>query len=118
VLIQDVLSFREYIQPFLGPLYEPWAYQGLVLEKAIEFTIRELIWQNTQCIVSNHHQNKWGYRQLFDQLKTVMIQPPLEAAFQHLIKVPIIYGDAQMAVDLNGRDLTISYYIPRPLRLI
>lgn len=121
VLIQDVLSFREYIRPFLGPVFEPWTYQGLVLEKAIEFIIRELIWQNTQCIVSNHHQNKWGYRQIFDELHTAMMQPnhpPLEAVFQHLIKVPLIYGDAQMAVNLNGRDLTITYYIPRPLRLI
>lgn len=120
-LIQDVLSFREYIRPFLGPIYEPWAYMGLGFEKAIEFIICELIWQNTQCNIERHDSNKWGYRQIFDQLHTVMLHaehPPLEAVFQHLIKVPIIYGDACLTVSLSGRDLTILYYIPQPLRYI
>jgi hypothetical protein len=115
VLIQDVLSFREYIRPFLQPIFEPWAYQGYVYEHAIAFIIRELIWQNTQCIVTGHHPNHEPYCSIFDRLRMVMTRPTLEAVFQQLIKVPIVYGDAELVVALNGRDLTIMYFIPQPL---
>jgi hypothetical protein len=118
VLIQDVLSFREYIRPYLEPIFEPYGYQGFRLEKVIGFILRELIWQNTQCIVAAHDSNAWGYRAMFDQLQTAMQKPTLDGVFQHLLRVPKIYGDAELFVALDGRDLTILYFIPQPLRFI
>jgi hypothetical protein len=115
VLIQDVLSFREYLRPLLQPLFEPYGYQGFLYEEAVAFIIRELIWQNTQCIVTGHNPNCEPYSSVYDRLRMVMVRPTLEMVFKQLIKVPIVYGDAELVVALNGRDLTIMYFIPQPL---
>jgi hypothetical protein len=117
-LIQDILSFREYLGPLLQPIFEPWAYQGYLYEEAVAFIIRELIWQNTQCCVMGHEPNLEPYTSTFDRLRMSMHRPTLEAAFKQLIKVPVIYGDAELVVALSGRDLVIMYFLPQPLRLI
>ncbi len=115
VLIQDALPFMEFIRPYMESIFEPFAYSGFIYENALAFIFRELIWQNTQCLVIGHEPEASGLRVVYNLLQQAMQRPTLHECFKHFIRVPIVYGDAELLVALSGRDLTIMYFIPQPL---
>lgn len=115
VLLQDVMSFREYIKEYMHPIWRRYLQHGFSYDEMLEFIIRELIWRNTQCVVENHHSSRYPYYNIFSELMYAMQHPTLEDVFRRLIKVPIVYGDVELYVMLGGRDLIIAYYIPQPL---
>jgi hypothetical protein len=117
VLVQDVLSFREYLRPYIEEIWEPYGAHGFDYEQALAFIIRELIWVNTQCNVIGHDEG-YGYRMIYHNLQAVMQRPTLFECFKHLIRVPVVYGDAELVVALDGRDLVIMYFIPQPLQFV
>jgi hypothetical protein len=117
VLIQDVLSFREYIKPYLDSIWEPFELSGFLFERAIAWIICELIWENTQNAVVGHNSSD-SYRSAFYQLQNNMTHPTLFECFKHLIRVPKLYEYTELFVALDGRDLTIMYLIPQPLQFV
>jgi hypothetical protein len=118
VLIQDVLSFREYIKPHLEPIMEVYYLQGHLFdpEAIIQYVIQEEIWMNTQMPLLNHERGRFPFTEIHANLKALMDRPSLSDVFNQLIRVPRIYGDSTLHVALNGRDLTISYTISQPLK--
>lgn len=115
ILIQDISGFRAMVDPFLSRLVEPYICVGLTLESVLLWIIREEIWKVYQLPIDRHTPRSGFEQGVYYQLIHCLEHPKLNDITGHFIKVPRIYGDNTLTVELNNSDLSIYYYINKPL---
>jgi hypothetical protein len=115
VLIQDISGFRAMVDPQLQRLIEPFLELGLSLDAILLWTIREQLWKVYQLSVANHFPKQSFERELYNRLTVHCVDPRLSDITRHFIKVPRVYGDQELSLELNRCDLIINYYLYKPL---
>jgi hypothetical protein len=115
-LIQDV---REFVAAIVPPLLEIFEQDNVCLagasvEDTVEWTIAHQIENCYGLSVQGHSRERSVYSALHDQLANVLPYP-ISLLVRQLIKVPLIYDDQTLSVQLRGSDLYIGYYIDTAL---
>jgi hypothetical protein len=117
VWIQDIGRFRDMVIPVLQWYIGPYIYLGVTIESALEWIIKEEVWVMTQINILHHDSKQSPERDVYWRVKAAMHSPCLEQLMIALIRVPKVYGDQQIKIELKNRDLWIYYYINQPLTI-
>jgi hypothetical protein len=115
-LIQDV---REFVAVVLPPLLEIFAqddvcFSGASVEDTVQWIIAHQIEDCYGLSVQGHRRERSVYSALHDQLANVL-PFPISLPVRQLIKVPLIYDDQSISLELRGNDLYVFYYIDTAL---
>jgi hypothetical protein len=115
VWIQDISGLRAMIDPHLQILIAPFIGTGLTLDNVLLWVIREQLWKVYQLPIDNHFPKQYVERELHNKLTQRCITPSLHEITAHFIKVPRVYNDQALTVELQRYDLSIYYYLHKPL---
>jgi hypothetical protein len=115
-LIQDVREFVAIVQPPLLEIFEQdnVCFSGASVEDTVEWVIAHQIENCYSLSVQGHTRERSVYSALHDQLANVLPYP-ISLLVRQLIKVPLIFDDQTLVVQLRGSDLYIFYYIDTAL---
>ncbi|SAK59514.1 hypothetical protein AWB81_01856 [Caballeronia arationis] len=115
-LIQDIREFFAIIQPPLLEIFEQdnVCFSGASIEDTVEWIIAQQIENCYGLSVQGHTRERSVYSALHDQVANALPYP-ISLPVRQLIKVPLIYDDQSVSIDLRGTDLYVFYYIDTAL---
>jgi hypothetical protein len=115
-LIQDIREFVAIIQPPLLELFERdnVCFSGASVEDTMEWIIAHQIENCYGLSVQGHCRRRSVYSALHDQIANALPYP-VSLLVRQLIKVPLIYDDQFVSLQLRGTDLYVFYYIDTAL---
>jgi hypothetical protein len=115
VFIQDISGFRAMVDPHLQLLVQPFLEVGVSLDAILYWVISEELWKVYQVAIVGHHPRQSFVTEIYNRLTSRLANPTLHEVTRHFIKVPRIYGDQEVSIKLKRCDLTINYYLHKPL---
>lgn len=114
--IQDVTEFQRTVTPVLRDLFQAYELDltGCTAEETLRWIIVHQIENSYGLCVQGHTRQRSVYSAFHDQL-AMALPYPLEFITRQLIKVPLVYGDQILTVELRGSDLYIHYHLDTAL---
>lgn len=117
MLVQDIAQLRAMIDPYIQKLLESFIHSidELNVDHLVEWIIKEELWRSYQLTAEGHWRNQLPESRIYHHVRGLLVKPTLEEIIQHFIRAPRLYGDAQIRVEVKGRDLYIYYYLNQQL---
>jgi len=114
---------RAYLEPYLDPVLEIYASEGVIAEEALQYLISEEL-ELIHGLFDNRHGWRRGqppYADVYYELRT-RLPVSLSGLVNHHIAAPRVYGDNNtIDIVIQGNDLLIGYYrdpAPEPQSVI